>query len=122
MPSTSRDWFQQDGATAQTAGETRCWLRERFGGRLISSREGNAWPAHSPDLTPMDYFLWGHLKSQVYRKNPKTIEDLKKAVRSAVRQVRPDTCRAAVESAQRRAALCLEREGDHLEHIIRHRQ
>lgn len=70
----------------------------------------------------MDYFLWGHLKSQVYRKNPKTTEDLKKAVRSAVRQVRPDTCRAAIESAQRRAALCLEREGDHLEHIIRHRQ
>ena len=117
-----RQWFQQDGATAHTAGETRCWLRERFGGRLISSREGNAWPAHSPDLTPMDYFLWGHLTSQVYRKNPKTIGDLKKAVRSAVRQVRPDTCRAAVESAQRRAALCLEREGDHLEHIIRHRQ
>ena len=117
-----RLWFQQDGATAHTAGATRYWLRERFGDRLISSKEVHAWPPHSPDLTPMDFFLWGHLKSQVYMSNPKTIEDLKKAVSSAVRRVRPETCRAAVESAQRRAALCLEREGAHLEHVIHHRQ
>uniref|UniRef100_A0A2H1V4P8 SFRICE_034143 n=1 Tax=Spodoptera frugiperda TaxID=7108 RepID=A0A2H1V4P8_SPOFR len=24
------------------------------------------WPARSPDLTPMDFYLWGHMKSLVY--------------------------------------------------------
>ena len=67
-----RQWYQQDGATAHTAGTTRDWLRRPFEERLISSGEAHAWPAHSPDLTPMDFFLWGHLKLQVYRSNFKT--------------------------------------------------
>ena len=77
-----------------------------------------AWPSHSPDLTPLYFFLWGHLKSQVYRTNPGTIEELKEVVTSAVRRVRPETCRAALESARRRAALCLERKGAQLEHVL----
>ncbi|GBO24252.1 Glucose dehydrogenase [FAD, quinone] [Araneus ventricosus] len=29
-----------------------------------------------PDLNPCDFFLWGHMKDTVYRKNPTTIADL----------------------------------------------
>jgi hypothetical protein len=25
-----------------------------------------AWPARSPDLNPLDFFLWGCMKSRVY--------------------------------------------------------
>ena len=25
-----------------------------------------AWPPRSPDLTPLDYYLWGHMKTLVY--------------------------------------------------------
>jgi len=25
-----------------------------------------AWPSHSPDATPCDFFLWGYVKDQVY--------------------------------------------------------
>ena len=60
-----RQWFQQDGATAHTAGAARNWLRDRFGQRLISRGAEHSWPARSPDLTPLDFFLWGHLKSEV---------------------------------------------------------
>ena len=24
------------------------------------------WPPYSPDLTPMDFFIWGHLKGRLY--------------------------------------------------------
>lgn len=113
-----QQWFQQDGASAHTAVATREWLRNRFGSRVISRREVRIWPPHSPDLTPLDFFLWGHLKSQVYKSNPRTTDDLKRAVSSAVRRVRPEICRAAVESARRRAELCVEREGAHLEHVL----
>ena len=27
------------------------------------------WPANSPDLSPPELFLWGHLKGMVYKKN-----------------------------------------------------
>lgn len=113
-----QQWFQQDGATAHTAQATRDWLRERFGGRLISRLEVCPWPASSPDLTPLDFFLWGHLKSQVYRTNPRNLQDLKDAVKSAVRRVSPSVCHAAAEGVLRRAKLCLERNGGHFEHVL----
>jgi hypothetical protein len=24
------------------------------------------WPPQSPDFTPLDYFIWGHVKSLIY--------------------------------------------------------
>ena len=59
-----QQWFQQHGATAQSAGATRQWLRDRFGSRLISRREERDWPSHSPNLLLLDLFLWGQLKSR----------------------------------------------------------
>ncbi|GBN10237.1 hypothetical protein AVEN_63717-1 [Araneus ventricosus] len=51
-------WFQQDGATAHTAGILMDLLKEMFPKRLISLRGDISWPARSPDLSPCDYFLW----------------------------------------------------------------
>jgi hypothetical protein len=45
-----------------------------FGDRIISS---GLWPAHLPDLTPCDYYLWGTLKDKVYRMNSHMEEELK---------------------------------------------
>ena len=111
-----QQWFQQDGATAHTAGATQEWLLDRFGHWLISRREDRAWSTHSRDLPLLDVFFWGQLKSQVYRTNPGTISDLKKVVMFAVRLVRPETCRAALVSARRRAALYLGRKSELPEH------
>ncbi len=41
---------------------------------LISS---DLWPPRSPDLSPLDYFLRGYLKDQVYSPALATLEDLK---------------------------------------------
>jgi len=35
------------------------------------------WPSRSCDLTPLDYFLWDYVKSQVYKNNPQSIPELK---------------------------------------------
>ncbi|KZC05857.1 hypothetical protein WN55_06854 [Dufourea novaeangliae] len=42
-----------------------------------------AWTACSPDLTPLDYFLWGTLKNKVYRELGTTAEDLRERIISA---------------------------------------
>ncbi|KAJ8882818.1 hypothetical protein PR048_014632 [Dryococelus australis] len=34
------------------------------------------WPARSPDLTPLDYFLWGHMKDVIYETPVESEEDL----------------------------------------------
>ncbi|GFX45818.1 transposable element Tc3 transposase [Trichonephila clavipes] len=50
-------WFQQDGATCQTARATIDLLKDTFGDRLISRFGPVNWPPKSCDLTPLDYFL-----------------------------------------------------------------
>ncbi|GFU78049.1 putative DD41D transposase [Trichonephila clavipes] len=59
-------WFQQDGTACHTARATIDLLKDRFGDRLISRFGPVNWPPRSCDLTPLDYFLWGYVKSLVY--------------------------------------------------------
>ncbi|GFV27132.1 uncharacterized protein TNCV_3907411 [Trichonephila clavipes] len=56
-------WFQQDGATCHTARATIDLLKDTFGDRLISRFGPVNWAPRSCDLTPLDYFLWGYVKS-----------------------------------------------------------
>ncbi|GFT89637.1 hypothetical protein TNCV_3137321 [Trichonephila clavipes] len=63
-------WFQQDGATCHTARATIDLLKDTFGDRLISRFGPVNWPPRSCDLTPLDYFLWGYVKSLVYADKP----------------------------------------------------
>ncbi len=76
--------FQQDGAKAHTVNETLDLLHQIFGKRVISNRypphffEGWFWSPYSPDLLPLDYFLWGYVKSKCYENDPKMVEELAK--------------------------------------------
>ncbi|GFY34105.1 uncharacterized protein TNCV_4983081 [Trichonephila clavipes] len=67
-------WFQQDGATCHTARATIDLLKDTFGDRLISRFGPVNWPPRSCDLTPLDYFLWGYVKSLVYADKPQTLD------------------------------------------------
>ena len=50
-------WFQQDGATSNTARVTIDLLKGKFGKRVISRNGPVEWPPRSCDLTPLDFFL-----------------------------------------------------------------
>ncbi|GFW17776.1 DUF4817 domain-containing protein [Trichonephila clavipes] len=69
-------WFQQDGATCHTARATIDLLKDTFGDRLISRFGPVNWPPRSCDLTPLDYFLWGYVKSLVYADKSQTLDHL----------------------------------------------
>ena len=51
----------EDGAPAHRSVAVRDRLREVFGNRIIALNHNNEWPPRSPDLTPCDFFLLGHL-------------------------------------------------------------
>ena len=36
-----------------------------------------AWPPRSPDMTPLDLFLWGYVKDQIYSTRVIDLDDLK---------------------------------------------
>jgi len=68
-------WFQHDGAPAHFAVQVREDLAQRFGHRWIARGGAVSWPPRSPDLTPLDFFLWGHVKSLVYETPVETEQD-----------------------------------------------
>jgi hypothetical protein len=66
----------------------------------------------------MDFFLWGHLKEQVYTVPPRTIEDLVARLQAVVRTVDTNMLRRVQENAMQRTAVCLEMDGGHFEHLL----
>lgn len=72
--------FQQDGATLHYGRNVRNYLDTIFPERWIERRGTIEWPARSPDLTPLDYFLWGYLKDRVYKTKPQNLNDLRRRI------------------------------------------
>ncbi|GFU70400.1 putative transposable element [Trichonephila clavipes] len=81
-------WFQQDGATCHTARATIDLLKDTLGDRLISRFGPVNWPPRSCDLTPLDYFLWGYVKSLVYADKPQTLDRLEDNIRRVIADIR----------------------------------
>ncbi|GFX95656.1 uncharacterized protein TNCV_4885821 [Trichonephila clavipes] len=91
-------WFQQDGATCLTARATIDLLKDTFGDRLISRFGPVNWPPRSCDLTPLDYFLWGYVKSLVYADKPQTPDHLKDNIRRVIADIRPQMLEKVIEN------------------------
>ncbi|GFY05732.1 DUF4817 domain-containing protein [Trichonephila clavipes] len=85
-------WFQQDGATCHTARATIDLLKDTFGDRLISRFGPVNWPPRSCDLTPLDYFLWGYLKSLVYEDEPQMLDHLEYNIRRVIADICGHKC------------------------------
>ncbi|GFW77662.1 histone-lysine N-methyltransferase SETMAR [Trichonephila clavipes] len=90
-------WFQQDGATCHTARATIDLLKGTFGDRLISRFGPVNWPPRSCDLTPLDYFLWGYVKSSVYADKPQTLDHLEN-IRRVIADIRPQMLEKVIEN------------------------
>ncbi|GFV39254.1 putative LOC100569746 [Trichonephila clavipes] len=91
-------WFQQDRATCHTARATIDLLKDTFGDRLISRFGPVNWPPRSCDLTPLDYFLWGYVKSLVYADKPQTLDHLEDNIRRVIADIRPQMLEKVIEN------------------------
>ncbi|GFW55055.1 uncharacterized protein TNCV_2786701 [Trichonephila clavipes] len=91
-------WFQQDGATCPTARATIDLLKDTFGDRLIARFVPVNWPPRSCDLTPLDYFLWGYVKSLVYADKPQTLDHLEDNIRRVFADIRPQMLEKVIEN------------------------
>lgn len=108
-------YFQQDGAPPHYAICVRNWLNEHLPGKWIGRRGPTEFPARSPDLTPMDFFLWGVLKDSVYRLKPRSLDALRKCIRDSFLAIDADICKTACRSVAIRLQDCIEANGEHFE-------
>ncbi|GFS87729.1 uncharacterized protein TNCV_4213631 [Trichonephila clavipes] len=91
-------WIQQHGPTCQTARATFDLLKDTFGDRLISRFGPVNWPPRSCDLSPLDYFLWGYVKSLVYADKPQTLDHLENNIRHVIADIQPQMLEKVIEN------------------------
>ncbi|KAK9893088.1 hypothetical protein WA026_023655 [Henosepilachna vigintioctopunctata] len=56
-------------------------LRDLFYDQWIAEKRSHLWPPRSPDLSVLDYFIWGTVKNEVFNTAATTVEDSTHAVR-----------------------------------------
>ena len=112
-------WWQQDSATSHTTNNVLDFVKEKFRGRVISRRSEVPWPPYSPDMNPLDFFLWGFVLDQVKRIKPTTIDELKIAVEGVVSTVPEEMVRAAAANLRKRCEACLAASGGHFEYFLK---
>lgn len=71
-----------------------------------------------PDLTPMDFFLWGYHKSKVYASRSTSLAHLNENIRHEMTIITESTYRAVIRNFSVRINECREHKGLHLGDII----
>ncbi len=81
---------------------------------------GWSWPPYSPDLSPLDYFLWGYVKDQCYANRRTTISALRKNITHIFDLLLedPGIFSLVTQNFQRRLVRVVERVGGHIENDI----
>ena len=72
----------------------------------------------SPDLSACDFFLWGYLKSKVYVRKPRTVDDLKVSIREEIATVPQEMLVNVMQYFEERLRTYVRQEGCHLSDII----
>ena len=76
------------------------------------------WPARSPDLNPLDFYLWGKLKDLLYTTPVENAGALEERLRSAIFNISPDEILRASRNVITRSRVCLSQRGTQFEHLM----
>lgn len=114
-------WFQQDGAPAHFRREVRELLNSTYGDQWIGREGPIRWPPRSPDLTSLDFFLWGHLKNLVYETPVTSQEELVARIVAAAGKIQDDTdmLNRVTQSLARRYMACIAVGGRSFEQLLK---
>jgi hypothetical protein len=90
-----QNWiWQQDGASCHTSLITQKFLQKNCPDFFPK----DLWPPHSPDLSPLDFGVFGHLKAKLSGRAYKNKEEIRRAVSAEWRKLDPEfiwkTCTA----------------------------
>ncbi|XP_057338438.1 uncharacterized protein LOC130676305 [Microplitis mediator] len=111
-------WFQHDGAPSHYAGTVRDFLNGVYPQCWLGRNGPRRWPPRSPDLTPLDFFLWGHCKEMVYFDEPQDQMETVARINAAQTTVTAETLEAVRKNLLKRCRLCLQVNGRHFEHLL----
>ncbi|XP_026830318.1 uncharacterized protein LOC113563195, partial [Ooceraea biroi] len=110
--------YQHDGAPAHYSRQVRNILDARFPKRWIGRGGPITWPARSPDLNVLDYFVWGCIKTAIEHWREGTEQEVREAIVAAFDTITPDMAYRATRNISRRAEICVQEGGRHFEQFL----
>lgn len=99
--------FQQDGAPSHTANLTQAWCKEN----LVDFLAKDKWPPSSPDLNPLDFFVWSYMLAKLADHKFSNLQQFKQGIVKVWDEMSMDTVRAACNDFERRLKLVVSLKG-----------
>jgi hypothetical protein len=118
LQGNSAIFFQQDGAPPHWAQSVRDFLDVAFTSRWIGRGGPIPWPPRSPDLTPMDFFLWGYVKDKVFQEQVTNVADLKRRIREVIQDIPQEMRDAVWKNLEKRLHMVVDQQGGHIENNL----
>lgn len=91
------------------------FLREFFDERIIFL---HLWPPCTPDLTPLDTFLWGNLKNKVFATAPRTVQELKRRITYEINGISYTVFHLVFQNMVKRLRLCKKEQEGYIQHLL----
>lgn len=108
--------YQHDGCPAHYFRGVRQWLDINYPRRWIGRGGPIPWPARCPDLTPCDFYIWGHMKDLVYSTPVRSLEELRERILTAALQMKNTiSTRVTITEVRRRLRACIRNQGRQFE-------
>jgi hypothetical protein len=113
-------WYMHDGALEHFC----CAARDVLSNTYHDRREGiggpTAWPPPSPDFNPLDFYLWGHVKTLVYASPFDNEETFHYRIVDTCQTIPnyPGILERIWWSMVRRVKACIESHGEHFEYLL----
>ncbi|GBM40710.1 hypothetical protein AVEN_159677-1 [Araneus ventricosus] len=113
-------WFQHGGVPPHFSLDVWRALDAKFPQRWIGQGGPTHWTACSPDLSSLDFFLWGHLKSFIYESPIESDEDLVARISVAASAIREmsGVFEKVRHSLRRRCNTCITAGGRSFEQFL----
>jgi len=105
----------QDGASPHFSCFVTDVLNERFPDAWIGRVGPIPWPPRSPDLSSLDFFLWGYIKNIVYAEKIRNIQHLQDRITSPTETVTRDMIQKTWQEIEFRSDVSRATNGAHIE-------
>ena len=103
--------WQQDSAPAHKSKETQAWLQKECYDFVPFFH----WPPSSPDLNPLDYFVWSYVGNITNMTSHNTKDSLIAAIRRVFAELPPARVEKACSQFRIRIEAVIEAEGSYIE-------
>ena len=77
-----------------------------------------AWPAHSPDLNPLDFYYWALAQKEVYSAKQTTVDDLVNVLKRFSEEHRKNVLHSVAHNILNRANICVQQSEGHFQHLL----